>query len=66
MWLSAVDAKHLSLSEGQKVEVIAGGAVFAAPVKISNDLAAGVVGVPVLAGLPKVASGLAVSLEGSV
>lgn len=64
--VSAADAKHLSLSEGQKVDVIADGAVFAAPVKISADLAAGVVGVPVLAGLPKVASGVAVSLKGSV
>ncbi|RYY75334.1 MAG: NADH-quinone oxidoreductase subunit NuoG [Gammaproteobacteria bacterium] len=64
--VSAVDAHKLGLSDGQQAEVIAGGAVFAAPVKISADLATGVVGIPVLAGLPKVASGLAVSLKGGV
>lgn len=64
--VSAVDAKNHGLVNGQNTEVIIGGSIFVAPVKISADLATGVVGVPVLAGLPKVISGLAVSLKGGV
>jgi NADH-quinone oxidoreductase subunit G len=64
--VSSVDAHKLGLTEGQNAEVIAGGAIFVAPVKVSADLAVGVIGVPVLSGLPKLASGLAVSLRGGV
>jgi len=64
--LSPTDAQQLGLVDGQNAEVIADGAIFVAPVKVSANLAIGVVGVPVLAGLPKVASGLAVSLKGGV
>lgn len=64
--VSSADAQKLGLADGQNAEVIAGGAIFVAPVKVSADLAVGVIGVPVLAGLPKVASGLSVSLRGGV
>jgi NADH-quinone oxidoreductase subunit G len=64
--VSLTDAQKLGLVDGQHAEVIAGGEMFVAPVKISANLAVGVVGIPVLPGLPKVASGLAVSLRGSV
>jgi NADH-quinone oxidoreductase subunit G len=64
--VSSSDAQKLGLVNGQNAEVVAGGAIFVAPVKISVDLAAGVVGVPVLSGIPRVASGSAVSLKGGV
>jgi NADH-quinone oxidoreductase subunit G len=64
--VSSSDAQSLGLTDGQNAEVIIGGSIFIAPVKVSADLAAGVVGVPVLPGLPKVVSGLAVSLKGGV
>jgi len=64
--VSTADAKSHNLVDGQNAEVVVGDSIFVAPVKISADLAAGVVGIPVLAGLPKVASGLAVSLKGGV
>jgi NADH-quinone oxidoreductase subunit G len=64
--VSSADAQQLGLVNGQNAEVVAGGSIFVAPVKVSPELAVGVVGVPVLAGLPKVASGLSVSLKGSV
>jgi len=62
--LSSADAQHLGLTNGQNAEVIAGGAIFVAPVKVLAELAAGVIGIPVLAGLPNVASGSAVSVKG--
>lgn len=64
--VSASDASSLGLSDGQQAEIIAGGTVFKAPIKVSAELAVGVVGIPVLPGLPKVASGVAVSLKGGV
>lgn len=64
--VSNSDAQSLGLADGQKAEVIIGGSIFTAPVKVSADLAVGVIGVPVLPGLPKVVSGLAVSLKGGV
>ena len=64
--VSTADAQSHGLVDGQNAEVVVGGSIFVAPVKISADLATGVVGIPVLTGLPKVASGLAVSLKGGV
>ena len=64
--VSTADAQSHGLVDGQNAEVVVGGFIFVAPVKISVDLATGVVGIPVLAGLPKFASGLAVSLNGGV
>ena len=64
--VSAQDAQDLDLSEGQPAEVTVDGSSFIAPVKVSADLADGVIGIPVLAGLPRVASGSAVSVRGGV
>ena len=64
--VSSSDAQSLGLTDGQNAEVIIGGSIFIAPVKVSADLAIGVIGVPVLPGVPKVVSGLAVSLKGGV
>lgn len=64
--VSTADAKNLGLAEGQRAEVSVGNERFVAPVKIATELAEGVVGVPVLNGLPKVLSGLAVSVRGGV
>jgi len=64
--VSQSDAQHLGLADGQSAEVSIGDARFVAPVKVSVELAAGVVGIPVLDGIPKVISGLTVSLRGGV
>ncbi|HWV14230.1 MAG TPA: NADH-quinone oxidoreductase subunit NuoG [Cellvibrio sp.] len=64
--VSAQDAKNLGLMEGQAAEVTIGEAYFALPVKVSAELAAGVVGVPVLHGVPRVSSGLSVNIKGGV
>lgn len=64
--VSSADAQQLGLVNGQNAEVVVDGAVFVAPVKVAADLAVGVVGIPVLAGLSKVAAGSAVSLKGGV
>ncbi|MES2824620.1 MAG: NADH-quinone oxidoreductase subunit NuoG [Pseudomonadota bacterium] len=64
--VSTKDAQSLGLSDGQSAEVSVGDEKFVAPVKISADLAAGVIGIPVLASLPKVVSGLTVSVRGGV
>ena len=64
--LSAQDAANAGLADGQAASVNVAGIEFTAPVKVVASLAAGVVGVPVLAGLPKVTSGAVVSLKGGV
>lgn len=60
------DAKNLGVIEGQSVEVSVGDIRFVVPVKLSAQLADGVVGIPMLDGLPKVISGLPISVKGSV
>jgi len=62
--VSTSDAQSLGLANGQNAEVIVNGSIFIAPVKVIAELAVGVIGVPVLAGLPRVSSGAAVSLKG--
>ncbi len=64
--LSPSDAQTLGLSNGQNAEVSSGASRFSAPIKISPHLAVGVVGIPVLAGLPRMISGLTVNLRGAV
>ena len=64
--VSTADAHAAGLVDGQKAEVVVGGHIFVVPVKVNAELAVGVVGIPVLAGLPKVSSGQSVSLKGGV
>lgn len=64
--VSVKDAQAQGLVEGQTAQVVVGSDAFTAPVKISASLAEGVIGIPVLAGLPKVTSGLTVTLKGGV
>jgi NADH-quinone oxidoreductase subunit G len=64
--VSISDAKNLGLTDGKNAEVISGDSRFTAPVKISAQLATGVIGIPVLAGVPHFGSGVAVSLRGGV